>query len=491
MSKASRIRELEEQVRLRDRWIVERDARIATLEALVAKQAEMIVQLQARVVALEERLAQSSRNSSKPPSSDPPLVPPRKKPPTGRKPGGQPGHDGHQRTLLPSDQVDHPHVLKPERCRCCGDRLRGDDPSPHRHQVTEIPPVRPEVSEWQLHALTCTGCGTETRAALPEGVPTGAFGPRVQGTTALLSGEYRLGKRAVQRAMRDLFGVIFALGMVTRFEQAASSALAGPVAEAHAHAVKAPIANVDETGWRQARKKAWLWVMATPFVTVFLIHATRGAEAAKKLLKEFAGVLVTDRWCVYNRWSVFLRQLCWAHLKRDFTKMSERRGESARIGKALLVEYGKMFGWRRRVREGTLARSTFAKYMQPVRKQIEALLGEGTRCSTAATAGMCREILKLAPALWTFVSTDGVEPTNNFGERQIRKAVMWRKTSFGTHSEGGSRFVERIMTTAATLRQQGRNVVEFVMQAMEANATGGPPPSLLPATDVGELALAA
>jgi len=469
-------------VRLRDQWIAERDQQITARDARIAALEAQVAGLQVRLAQLEERLATHSRNSSKPPSSDPPSVPPRKKPPTGRKPGGQPGHEGHSRTLLPADKVDHLHVRRPDRCRGCGDRLHGDDPDPERHQVIEIPAVRPEVSEWQLHALRCDRCGTRTRAELPPGVPLGGFGPRVQGTAALLSGVYRLSHRATQEAMRDLFGVSFGLGMVTRFEQAASAALAEPVAEAHTHARKAPVAHVDETGWRQARKKAWLWVMATPWVTLFLIHASRGAEAAQALLKDFAGYLVTDRWCVYNRWSVFLRQLCWAHLTRDFTKISERRGESGRIGKELLVECDRMFAWWHRVRDGTLTRSTFAKYMQPVRKRIEALLDEGTRCGTPRTAGTCGEILKLRPALWTFIAVEGVEPTNNFGERQIRRAVMWRKTSFGTHSEAGSRFVERIMTTSATLRQQGRNVVEFVMQAIEARAMGTTPPSLLPAT---------
>ena len=481
MSKASRIRELEATVR-------ERDARIAELEPLVA----LVARLEKRIAVLEERLALTSHNSSKPPSSDPPTAPPPKKPGSGRRPGGQPGHEGHQRTLVPIEQVDHVFVLTPDQCGGCGATLRGVDPDPHRHQVVEIPPVRPEVREWQMHALSCGTCGCVTRAKLPTSVPIGGFGPRVQGTAALLSGVYRLSHRATKEAMADLFGVTFGLGMVSKFEQAASTALAEPVKDAHAHAVKAPVAHVDETGWREQRKRAWMWVMATPLVTIFLIHSSRGAVAANKLLQEFAGYLVTDRWCVYNRWSVFLRQLCWAHLKRDFTKMSERTGDSAALGALLLEEHKKMFARWHRVRDGTLARSTFQRDMRPIRARVEQLLAAGTRSTNKATAGMCREILKLAPALWTFVFVEGVAPTNNFGERQIRRAVMWRKTSFGTHSAAGSRFVERIMTTSATLRQQGRNVVEFVMSAMDAQARGLPPPSMLPKEpSVERLAIAA
>jgi transposase len=473
VSKATRIRVLEAALRERDDALRERDA-------LIARLLEEIVQLKARVQRLEEQVAASSRNSSKPPSSDPPSAPRSTKEPTGRKPGGQPGHQGHQRTLVPPEDVDQLHVRKPDRCACCGGALHGDDPDPRRHQVVELPPIKPLVIEWQLHALGCPRCGAITRAELPAGVPLGGFGPRVQATAALLSGAYRLSHRMTREAMQDLFGVTFGLGTVTAFERAASAALAQPVEEATRHAQQAPLAHVDETSWRQARKKAWLWVMATPLVTIFLVHASRGAAAAEHLLQGFRGYLVTDRWAVYNRWTTFLRQLCWAHLKRDFIRISERRGDSARIGTRLLAEMKIMFAWWHRVRDGTMARSTFIRYMRPVRGRVAALLVEGSRCPHQATAGTCREILKLAPALWTFVHVADIEPTNNFGERQIRRGVMWRKTSFGTHSEAGSRFVERIMTTSATLRQQGRNVVDFVMQAMDDKLHGRPAPSLLP-----------
>ena len=452
-----------------------------SVRALVRAMAAQIERLETRVRELEERLGTTSHNSSKPPSSDGPAVAKPRKPPTGRKPGGQPGHKGHRRALRPTAACDAVVSCAPTACRGCARALRGTDPAPDRHQVTEVPPIVPTVTEYQLHTLVCGHCGTATRGALPDGVPTGAFGPRVQATAALLAGVYRLSHRAVAEALRDFFGVTMSVGSVTACERATSAALAVPVTEARAAARTAPVAHVDETGWREARGRAWLWVMSTALVTVFLVHTRRNTAAATALLRGFAGYLVTDRWKVYDRWSVWMRQLCWAHLKRDFVKISERRGASGRLGTALLAEVTTMFTWWHRVRDGTLPRATFVRQMRLLRARVEVLLCTGRDGDHARTAATCREILKLRAALWTFVEVEGVEPTNNTAERQVRRGVLWRRTSFGTHSAAGSRFAERILTTAATLRQQHRNVVEFVMRAVDNRLHGRPSPSLLPA----------
>ena len=451
-----------------------------TLEEAFALLLELwreVVRLQQRIVTLEAQLRQNSQNSSRPPSSDPPQVarlP--KRPPSGRSPGGQPGHEGHGRELLPMEEVKKVVVLKPRRCERCGRGLSGEDPAPRRHQVSELPRVRARVTEYRLHTLSCP-CGAQTTAQLPQGVARSAFGPRLQGTVALCTGLYRLSKRTTRELLRDLFGVELSLGSVSACERVTSAALAVPVEKARACVQRARVANADETGWREAREKAWLWVAVAKRATVFLVHARRGEEGARALLGKFAGFLVTDRWGAYNPWK--RRQICWAHLLRHFTAFSEERGESARIGTDLLVEAGVMFEWWDQVREGRLSRRAFRRRMAPLRRRVEALLREGAVCEPRATAGRCQEILKLAPALWTFVDVEGVEPTNNAAERAIRPAVLWRKGSFGTHSAGGSRFVERILTVAATLRQRGRNVVEFVTRACEAALRGQPAPSLL------------
>lgn len=448
--------------------------RAATIAALLA--------LVRRVAALEARLGQTSQNSSRPPSSDPPAAPHPRRPPSGRRPGGQPGHPGHSRPLVPVVQVQAVVPVKPTHCGRCGVRLHGTDPTPWRHQVTEVPKVSPVVTEYQLHTLACR-CGATTRAALPPGVPARAFGPRLQALVAVCTGVYRLSRRTTTGLLQDLFGVDLALGSVTACEQAASQALAAPMAAAHAHVQRQPVAHVDETGWREGRHRAWLWVAATTGVTVFLVHARRGAVAAQALLGTFVGILTSDRWTAYTHWPVRSRQLCWAHLRRHFTAFAEVPGSPGRLGRALLAETDQLFAWWHRVRDGTLARASFRSYVSPLRRRVAALLWLGSRCRHAPTAATCRQIRLLAPALWTFVRVPGVEPTNNAAERALRPGVLWRKGSFGSHSPAGSRFAERMLTVAATLKQQRRNVVDYVTLACAAALRNDPAPSLLPTAE--------
>lgn len=284
--------------------------------------------------------------------------------------------------------------------------------------------------------------------------------------------------------LADLFGVVMSPGSVSACERRSSEVLAGPVKEAHEHAQVEPVGYADETGWRQARARAWIWVLVTRWVTVFRVHARRNALAARELLGRFAGVLVSDRWGAYADSPLKRRQLCWAHLQRYWTAFSERRGAAGEIGRQLLELTGQIFQWWHRVRDGTMARSTFVAYMRPVREEVERLLEQGTRCGHAKVAGTCRSILELRPALWTFVRTEAVEPTNNAAQRALRHCVLMRKTSFGTHSEQGSRFVERMLTVHATLRQQGRNVLDYVTEVHQAALHGRKAPSLLPLSRV-------
>ena len=459
-------------------------ARISVLEAALAKTAELDAKFEAavaKIATLEEKLRVSSRNSSKPPSSDPPSVPkPPARKPSGRKPGGQPGHEGHQRALVPAHEVDKRVPCFPDRCRRCHAGLMGSDASPHLHQVFELPRVKPFVTQYELHALICPCCGARTRAELPDGVPAGAFGPSVTAVVALLMGVYRLGKRPVEMLMADLFGLTMSVGSVVACQEQAALALEAPHAEVHAYVQAHPVKHADETGWREARSRAWLWTAVTSFVTVFLVQARRSTDAARALLGDTCGVLITDRWGAYGFWPDLARQLCWAHLKRDFIKIQERGGPDATLAAALLAERDQMFAWWHRVRDGTLARSTFRRYMKPLQDRVYHLLGEGMVHGSAKTMETCRLLRKHADALWTFVYREGVEPTNNAAELRIRHAVLWRKTSYGTHSPDGSRFVERVLTAHATLRQQNRNVLDFLREACVAALSHAPSPSLLP-----------
>ena len=459
----------------RGEQIVAQARQIATLEA-------MVVRLLGEVRKLKAQLAKNSTNSSKPPSSDPPGVERPKTTPSGRKPGGQPGHKGHRRELIPVEEVGERHDVKPERCRGCHGALRGEDAGPVRRQIVELPVMKPVVIEYRLHALCCARCGTTTRAALPSDAPRLGFGERLCAMVALLSGKCRLSKRTTQALLKDGFGVDLGLGSISNIEQVMSRSIEPAVEAARAHVRGSPVVHPDETSWRQARKKAWLWTAATPAVTVFRIDRSRGGAVARELLgASFDGVAVSDRWSGYNWLPVTQRQVCWAHLRRDFQDMVDRDDESSWIGAALLGHIRPMFRWWHQLRDGAMTRARFVARMRTIERNVGTDLLIGAIRTNDKTAGMCAEIRKLEPALWTFVRKDGVEPTNNFAERAIRPAVLWRKGSFGTHSDNGSRFVERILTVVASLKQQGRNALDFLVAAHRSLLAGQQTPSLLPA----------
>ncbi len=469
-----------------------RDRIIAAQQAQIAAQQAQIAELTKRVAELEEKLSKNSSNSSRPPSTDPPWAKPKPKLKKGkkRKRGGQPGHARNTRPLVPQDEVDSVVAVKPDRCGGCGTKLIGKDADPERHQVFEVPEIKADVTEFQLHTLTCA-CGACTKAELPDDVPRGSFGPNLVALVSWLSGKFRLSKRSVKELLSDLMRTEVSLGTVSKMEHEMSCALAAPVEEARTFVHKQDVAHGDETGWRECNIKAWLWVAVTPLVAVFAIARSRGAKVAKYLLGEtFAGILVSDRWSAYTFVSSKRRQLCWAHLIRDFHAFVERGGASERLGKALLKNVKLMFKWWHKVRDGTMSRATFQRNMAPIIDEVSDLLAQGTRCRTGKTAGTCAHILVTEWALWTFVFVDGVEPTNNLAERMLRAAVLWRKSCFGTQSEAGSRFVERILTATATLKLQQRHVLTYLTEAIKAHRRGVAAPSLLPATSK-ELAKAA
>jgi len=349
-------------------------AYIESLEGQVQTLTFMGHTLQEQVRTLEERLNQTSRNSSRPPSSDPPQPQRPRRPPGKRRRGGQPGHPGQTRTVGPVEEVDEVVVLKPTQCRSCQAPLSGDDASPFRHQVIEIPPLKPVITEYHWHQLPCSECGETTRTPWPAGVPSGTYGPRIQATVALCTGAYRLSKRTTQQAMDEVFGVPMSVGTISQLEHATTAAVAAPVEEARTYVHAQAVAHLDETSWGQGGKRAWLWGAVTSWVTVFVVRMSRGGHVARELLGEtFGGILVTDRYSAYNWYPVRWRQLCWAHLLRDFEAMRGRSGASEQIGEALLAQAHQMFTWWHRVREGTLQRSTFRSYMTLLRREVERL----------------------------------------------------------------------------------------------------------------------
>jgi transposase len=451
----------------------------AAILALVQQYEQRLQSLQQQVAELRGRLNQNSTNSSRPPSSDPPHV--KRRPPhpsSRRKRGGQPGHARQQRPLVPPEQVQQAIPLKPPACRKCGQALHGEDPQPRRHQVAEIPPVQAEVTEYRLHRLTCTACGTRTCASLPAGVPAGAFGPRLQALLAVLAGGYRLGKRPIRQLAHDLLGLSISTGMVAKLERTTAEALQQPMAELESH-VRTQPAHVDETSWREAKQRAWLWVVVTPLVTVFRIAATRCGKVARDLLgSAYRQVVTSDRWKAYNAFR--RRQFCWSHLRRDFQAMIDRQNSGTPTGKKLLNLSDRMFAWWHRVRDGTLSRSSLQVYISGLRAEVREALTQGVACGCPQTAATCRDLIAREPKLWAFVWHEAVEPTNNAAERALRHAVLWRKGSGGTDSHRGSRFVERVLSIRETCSQQGRGLLGYLVACCQAHLKGEAAPSLLP-----------
>lgn len=480
----------------RDKRIAELERRVAELEALLNKALARIAELEAENKRLRAKLGENSSNSSRPPSSDPPWTKPRgtkkNKKKRKRKRGGQPGHPRHERELVPVEQVSEVVPLKPERCDCCDRHLKGNDPDPARHQVWDIPRIEPSVVEYQIHEIECK-CGVRNRGHLPEGVPTGTFGPNLMALVVLLTGKYRLSKRAVQELCSDILNTPVSLGAVCNIEQTVSEAVARPVEDARDYVRQQPVAYLDETSWRQGIKKAWLWTATTSLVTVFVIALSRGAKVAKAMLgKNWPGILVSDRWKAYDWVEMERRQLCWSHLMRRFQAFVDWGGPAAVVGKKLLDQARLMFQWWHRVRDGTLTRMGFQRKMYTLIDRVLKILADGMGCRNKVVAKTCVDLLGYwHSGLWTFVYEEGVEPTNNSAERSVRHGVLWRKGSFGTQSAAGSRYVERIMTVVMTMKQQRRPILSYLRTACEASLAGKPAPSILPLSKDSYAAVAA
>jgi hypothetical protein len=305
----------------------------------------------------------------------------------------------------------------------------------------------------------------------------------MQATVGYLTGRIGASQREVHEIFATLYQTEVSVGSVGALEQGVSAALATPVAEAQTYVQRQPVRNADETSWREKGKRRWLWISVTPLVTIFRLLQTRGAAGAKDLLGAVVwGIIGTDHYAGYHWIDPRQRQLCWAHLKREFVAWSERTGETARIGLALLAVEKQLFALWYRVRDGTLAWADFQVAMLPLMARVSMLLQEGVAGADAKAQGTCRNLRKREAALWTFVWEPGVDPTNNAAERPLRRAVLWRRRSFGTQSEAGSQFVERILTAVTTLRQQHRDVLEYLTAACAAAICKSPAPSLLPLT---------
>ena len=455
------------------------------LAKLVQTLQSQVEELKSKIRDLEARLNTHSGNSSLPPSANPPSAPkaPRK-PPSGRNPGGQPGHPGHSRVRLPPERltrVVHHIPATCEHCHACLCPQPGpNDPAATWFQVAELPPIVAEITEHQAHGRHCAGCGHLTRATIPAQVVAHGFGPKLSAAIVFLSGRCHGSKRVVVEIVQTLFNVPICVGSVCNIQAEASDVLAPAHAQAEQAVREAPAKNADETGWSLAGKLCWLWMAATQSVAFFKICNGRGRVSLRELLGQAPqGVLSSDRWGAYNIVDLAMRQLCWAHLKRDFQKWLDRGGDGLAIGQAGLQAVKRLFELWRDFRQGVLDRPGVREQLEPPCTELHAALEAGTHCADKKVRRFCRNLLDAYPALWTFARVQDVEPTNNHAERTLRLAVVWRKICFGSHSVAGCRFAERILTVVQTLRLQNRNVINYLEQSIAAARNGQPIPALV------------
>jgi transposase len=449
----------------------ERDVRIADLER--------------RLAELEARLKTNATNSGTPPSANPlGADKPVKKKKSKRKRGGQPNHPPHLKQLLPPEKVTQTKHFVPEECASCHAKLPRDAgpdaPAPKQFQTIELPPIVLDVIEYQAHKRTCPCCGKVNEATVPAEIREHSVGPRLTAALSYMTGNLGLSKRNVEEFAADILGAPISLGTVANLEQEVSAALAPAHQEALEAVQKAEVKFADETSWKLWGKLCWLWAAATANIAVFVIHGKRSALGLAAILgEEIYGIVHSDRWHVYRQIPEERRQICWAHLKRDFQKIVDHGGPSVFVGRRGLRIVKEVFAAWHAFQNGTVTRQRLKELIEPLQRRLGNALLEGGLGDDARVAKFCENLFNLESALWTFVTHEGVEPTNNYMERLLRRAVLWRKRSFGCNSEAGCRFVERILTVAQTCRLHGKNTLEYLYNAVQNHRNGQPCPSLL------------
>jgi transposase len=473
-----------------------RDACVEFLLELTARYEREVARLEARVARLEEQARSSSRTSSKPPSQDPPKTRQQRraearakakallqKEAEGRCAGGQPGHPGAGRELLPEDQVDEIVEHYPDCCQGCGhefsDEERSAARSYGRHQLAELPPITVIVSEHRTYRLRCPRCTRRTSATLPPELAGSAFGPRLQAAVVTLSARNRISRRGMSELAGDLFGLELSVGTVEAICQRASAALEEPHERLVASLLEANALNVDETGWFRAGQERTLWAAASPTGAVFRIAADRHLQRLQELLGDYDGIVCSDRWWAYEQLDPARRQVCWSHLARDFRRHAEGSGEQQRFGEAGLALTGRLFqAWRSFQSHRDRRRLTLE--LTPIQQELRSLLEQAGRKSsyTRFHRVFANKLLNVWPALWTFSHTNSVEPTNNAAERALRGPVIQRKLSHGNHSEQGERFSERALSASVSCRLQHRSLFTYLTELLTAHARGDPLPSL-------------
>jgi transposase len=429
------------------------------------------------LAVLQERLKLNSKNSSKPPSSDGPGSGGKRaqRRASERQRGAQKGHKGTARAMLDESQVDRIVECKPVAVCECGAAVAVLGDAPIRHQVFDVPPVKAQVDEYRRYSGRCLGCGKTHRAALPAGVPSGQIGPRALALIGTLGTHYHLTQFKIRDLLARLMGVDFSVGAISQAHGKLALALAAPVREAISSLAATPILYMDETRYpREGTNGNWVWGAVSPTLAVYSVLPSRARYVIDTLIGEKPqGIVVSDRYAAYAHIAPEQRQACWSHLIRDFIRISERAGQPGRIGASLLGSAYVLFRWR--------SAGKPAAQFEPLQRRIERALIRGrdqTLCRR--TAATCANLLKSQASLWTFLRDPRVEPTNNDAERALRAIVIKRKISGPTRSRRGDDFIARAFTAQETCRRQGRDLWDFLHQAVTAWIDKSAPPSLLP-----------
>jgi len=425
-----------------------------TVQAYVRTLRNEVTQLHDYVETLEARLTQNSTTSSRPPSSDSPYKKPRRRTAalTPRKAGGKPGHPGHRQALLPPTTVQE---LRPERCTCGNTTFALTTPY-HTHQVLELPPIAMEVTHWVLHQGWCPDCSRWSKAQVPAEHATG-YGPRFSALMGELAGTYGNGRRMVQTLCASLLQVPISLGAIQKVLNRVTQAIDPYYVAIATQARQSSVNYIDETSWYCLNTLHWLWVMASERVAFYMIHPRRSKEAFAALIDDWAGILVSDGYGVYQHW-VQARQTCVAHLIRTARSLAERQNaELAACGAWALAELQRLCHMATAPPTGGEWRAWYARLCKLI-DQYHDRHDEAGR--------FARRLLREMDSLWVFLAHHGVEPTNNRAERALRFGVLWRKRSLGTASTKGNRWVERILSLKETCRLQARATYAVLVDAI-------------------------
>lgn len=438
-----------------------------------------IQQLKTEVRDLKDKLNTNSSNSSKPPSQDPFRKRPKPDKESGRKQGAQKGHQGHSRVLIPIELVQKLHELKPNVCPGCQSNSFDEEIiGTEVRQVVELPEMPPEVIQYNIHTCRCNCCGTHVKADVPNEAKYG-FGPRLMGFITSLSGEFRMSKRQVV-ALVGKIGIKICSGSVCKIHARASQILKNPYDEIKMHTLKQDHLNADETSWKTLAKMRWVWIGCCKDSVFFEIKSSRSTRAFQEVFGEFKGGLTTDRYGAYNAHEGD-RQLCWSHADRDFEKIASREGFDKTVGEMLLQSKEVVFNLWHHFKEGKITRDELIKKIEEGPKEDIRLwfkIGIAHEDCQNKTKATCMDFYNRFDMLWVFVYKENIEPTNNLAEQGLRHGVIWRKLSYGTQSEVGERFVERVMTVAETLKRQARNSFNYFTECFREFIQGGHSPPI-------------